>query len=58
MTSGIRLGTPAVTTRGFIEEDMKEVAELISMVIKDFEGTRDEVTERVHALCRKHPLYE
>lgn len=58
VTSGIRLGTPAVTTRGFIEEDMKEVAELISMVIKDFEGTRDEVTERVHALCRKHPLYE
>lgn len=58
VTSGIRLGTPAVTTRGFIEEDMKEVAELISMVIKDFEGTRDEVTERVHALCKKHPLYE
>lgn len=58
VTSGIRLGTPAVTTRGFVEEDMKEVAELISMVIKDFEGTRDEVTERVHALCRKHPLYE
>lgn len=58
VTSGIRLGTPAVTTRGFIEEDMQEVAELISMVIKDFEGTRDEVTERVHALCRKHPLYE
>lgn len=58
VTSGIRLGTPAVTTRGFIEEDMKEVAELISMVIKDFEGTRDEVTSRVHALCRKHPLYE
>lgn len=58
VTSGIRLGTPAVTTRGFIEEDMQEVAELISMVIKDFEGTRDEVTERVHALCKKHPLYE
>lgn len=58
VTSGIRLGTPAVTTRGFIEEDMKEVAELISMVIKDFEGTRDEVSSRVHALCRKHPLYE
>lgn len=58
VTSGIRLGTPAVTTRGFVEEDMKEVAELISMVIKDFEGTRDEVTARVHALCKKHPLYE
>lgn len=58
VTSGIRLGTPAVTTRGFIEEDMKEVAELITMVIKDFEGTRDEVTSRVHALCKKHPLYE
>ncbi len=57
VTSGIRLGTPAVTTRGFVEEDMTEVAELISMVIKDFEGSKDEVAKRVHALCAKHPLY-
>ena len=58
VTSGIRLGTPAVTTRGFKEEDMTEVADLISMVIKDFEGNRAEVTARVDALCKKHPLYE
>ncbi len=58
VTSGIRLGTPAVTTRGFKEDDMVEVAELISMIIKDFEGNRDEVAKRVQALCAKHPLYE
>lgn len=58
VTSGIRLGTPAVTTRGFKEEDMIEVADLISMVIKDFEGNASEVSARVDALCKKHPLYE
>ncbi len=58
VTSGVRLGTPAVTTRGFDEEDMCEVADLISKVITDFEGTRDEVAERVQALCKKRPLYE
>ncbi len=58
VTSGIRLGTPAVTTRGFKEEDMTEVAQLISMVVDDFEKNRSEVAERVKALCAKHPLYE
>lgn len=58
VTSGIRLGTPAVTTRGFKEEDMTEVAQLISMVVDDFENNRSEVAERVKALCAKHPLYE
>ena len=58
ITSGIRLGTPAVTTRGFKEEDMTEVAQLISMVVDDFEKNRSEVAERVKALCAKHPLYE
>lgn len=57
VTSGIRLGTPAVTSRGFKEEDMTEVAELISMVINDFEGNKEEVAKRVQALCDKHPLY-
>ncbi|MCI5892398.1 MAG: serine hydroxymethyltransferase [Clostridiales bacterium] len=57
VTSGIRLGSPAVTTRGFKEDDMVEVAELISMIIKDFEGNKDEVAKRVQALCDKHPLY-
>ena len=58
VTSGIRLGTPAVTTRGFMEDDMVEVAELISMIVNDFEGNRAEVAARVQALCKKHPLYE
>ena len=58
VTSSIRLGTPAVTTRGFKEEDMTEVAQLISMVVDDFEKNRSEVAERVKALCTKHPLYE
>lgn len=57
VTSGIRLGSPAVTTRGFKEDDMVEVAELISMIINDFEGNKEEVAKRVQALCDKHPLY-
>lgn len=57
VTSGIRLGTPAVTSRGFKEEDMVEVAELISLIIKDFEGNKDDVKKRVQSLCDKHPLY-
>lgn len=57
VTSGIRLGSPAVTTRGFKEDDMVEVAELISMIIKDFDKNKDEVAKRVQALCDKHPLY-
>lgn len=58
VTSGIRLGTPAVTTRGMKEEDMAEIAALITMVIKDFEGNKEEAAKRVKALCAKYPLYE
>ena len=58
VTSGLRLGTAAVTTRGFEEEDMKEVAELITLTLTDFEKNADEVRARVKALCDKHPLYE
>ena len=57
VTSGIRLGTPAVTTRGFKEEDMVEVGKLIAMTIKDFENNKEEVKTRVKALCDKYPLY-
>ncbi len=57
ITSGIRIGTPATTTRGFKEDDMVEVAKLISMTLNDFEKNKDEVRERVAALCKKHPLY-
>ena len=58
VTSGIRLGTAAVTTRGFVEEDVAEVAKLIAMTLKDFEKNADEVRARVAALCKKYPLYE
>ena len=58
VTSGIRLGTAAVTTRGFKPEDLSEVAKLIAMTLKDFEKNQDEVRARVAALCKKYPLYE
>ena len=58
ITSGIRIGTPAVTTRGFKEEDMVEIATLIDLVVKDYEKNFEEVSTRVHNLCKKYPLYE
>ncbi|MCD7854871.1 MAG: serine hydroxymethyltransferase [Clostridiales bacterium] len=58
VTSGIRLGSPAVTTRGFKEDDMIEVADIISMVLKDYEGKKEEGAARVKALVEKYPLYE
>ena len=58
VTSGIRLGTAAVTTRGFNEEDMIEVAKIIAMTLKNFDLNYSEAKERVKALCKKYPLYE
>ncbi len=58
VTSGIRLGTPAVTTRGFDTDDMEEIAALIAMTIKDYSSAQAEVKNRVEALCAKHKLYE
>jgi len=58
VTSGIRIGTPAVTSRGMNCEDMKEIAELIALTLKDFENSMEEVKERVAKLCAKYPLYE
>ncbi|MBE6008560.1 MAG: serine hydroxymethyltransferase [Lachnospiraceae bacterium] len=57
VTSGIRLGTAAVTTRGMKEEDMKEIADIIAMVLKDFDNKKDEAIARVKALTDKYPLY-
>ncbi len=65
VTSGIRIGTPAVTTRGMKEEQMEEIAELIDMVITNVQdkkgnipdNVRDEVRERVKKLCEQFPLY-
>ena len=58
ITSGVRLGTPAVTTRGFKEDDMDVVADCIYKVATDFEGKQDAVRETVMGLCAKYPLYE
>ncbi len=58
ITSGIRLGSAAVTTRGFKEDDMRRVAELIALTLTDFENNADAVREGVKALCKKYPLYE
>ena len=58
VTSGVRIGTPAVTTRGMKEEEMREIARLIGMTTRDFEGTNEEVRARVAELCRKFPLFK
>lgn len=57
VTSGVRIGTPAVTSRGLLEEDMTVLAHLIGEVARDFEGTRESVRAEVAALCEKYPLY-
>ena len=58
VTSGIRVGTPAVTSRGFKEEEMRMIARWMKDVAVDFEGNRERVTREVMALCAKYPLYE
>jgi len=60
VTSGIRLGSPALTTRGFREEDMREVARIIAHVLDapTDESHRAEARRRVDALCKKYPIYE
>ena len=57
VTSGLRIGTPAVTTRGFGTEEMKLIAGWINDVITDFEGTKERVSAEVQALCAKFPIY-
>ncbi len=58
VTSGLRLGTPAITTRGFREEDMEPIAQCIYDTATDFEGTQDKVRATVAELNKKYPLYE
>ena len=60
VTSGIRLGSPALTTRGFKEDDMREVGNIIALVLNDptNEEKKEEARRRVAALCAKYPLYE
>ncbi len=58
VTSGIRVGTPAVTSRGFREPEMDLIARYLGQVARDFEGTKEEVRQGVLALTRRFPLYE
>ena len=58
ITSGVRIGTPAVTSRGLKEEDMKMIAEYIYLACTDFENSADKIREGVTAICNKYPLYE
>ncbi len=57
VTSGIRIGTPAVTTRGLKEEDMKVVAGLIKTAVTDYETKADEIRRSVNQICERYPLY-
>ncbi len=57
VTSGVRIGTPAVTTRGFKEPEMKLIAGWIKDIITDFEGNKERVSAEVQALCEKFPIY-
>ncbi len=57
IASGIRLGTPAVTSRGMVEEDMVEIADIITLIAKDYEGNKAEAADRVKKLVSKYPLY-
>ena len=58
ITSGIRVGTAAVTSRGFVEEDLRQVAHLMALVAKDFDANAEAVRAAVDALCDKYPLFE
>ena len=58
ITSGIRVGTPAVTSRGLVTEDMEKIAEFMFLAATQFETKADEIREGVNALCAKYPLYQ
>ena len=57
VTSGLRIGTPAVTSRGFKEDEMKQIAGFIDSVVNDYENSKERVTAEVIELCKKYPIY-
>ena len=57
VTSGIRLGTPAATSRGLVEEDFEKIAELIYLTATDFENKKEEIRAAVGEICAKYPMY-
>jgi len=57
VTSGVRIGTAAVTTRGLGEEEMKQIAHCVALTARDFEGTQAEVQATVAEICKKFPMY-
>ena len=58
VTSGVRLGTPAVTSRGFKEPEMRQIAGFIADAIHDFEGNKERINAEVEELCARFPIYE
>lgn len=57
VTSGLRVGTPAITTRGFKEAEMEKIARFIKLTAADFENSKEAVTKEVIDLCRRYPIY-
>ena len=57
VTSGIRIGTPAITSRGFKEEEMAKIANWIYLAVTDFENSKEQITKEVIELCEKYPIY-
>ena len=57
VTSGVRIGTPAVTTRGMKEADMIKIAECIDLALKDVEGNKEYILAEIDKLCKQYPIY-
>ncbi len=58
VTSGVRIGTPAVTTRGFGKEEMLKIAEYINLAVTDFENSKEYIINGVAQMCEKFPMYK
>ena len=58
VTSGVRIGTPAVTTRGFGKDEMLKIADFIALAVRDFENSKAAIIEGVAEICKQFPMYE